>query len=94
MCRSALSFRLQINAYLLTIVCLYFVYSGTALVRPEPVDSGRDEFRGPEFRSRKSAVLRKEFPRRRAGQSLLVDVLVMQNNYFTLPFFKYERKVT
>uniref|UniRef100_A0A3Q2DIW7 Uncharacterized protein n=1 Tax=Cyprinodon variegatus TaxID=28743 RepID=A0A3Q2DIW7_CYPVA len=25
----------------------------TVLVRPEPVDNGRDEFRGPEFRSRK-----------------------------------------
>uniref|UniRef100_A0A3Q0S4A8 DNA helicase n=1 Tax=Amphilophus citrinellus TaxID=61819 RepID=A0A3Q0S4A8_AMPCI len=36
----------------------------TALVRPEPVDSGRDDFRGPEFRSRKSSVLRKEFSRR------------------------------
>ncbi|KAM3601237.1 uncharacterized protein V6R79_009568 [Siganus canaliculatus] len=40
---------------------------GTALVRPEPVDNGRDEFRGPEFRSRKSGVLRKEFSRRRGG---------------------------
>ncbi|XP_030603016.1 transcriptional regulator ATRX-like isoform X2 [Archocentrus centrarchus] len=40
---------------------------GTALVRPEPVDSGRDDFRGPEFRSRKSSVLRKEFSRRRGG---------------------------
>uniref|UniRef100_A0A7N6F925 DNA helicase n=1 Tax=Anabas testudineus TaxID=64144 RepID=A0A7N6F925_ANATE len=27
-------------------------------------DNGRDEFRGPEFRSRKSSVLRKEFSRR------------------------------
>nr|XP_046267251.1 transcriptional regulator ATRX-like isoform X2 [Scatophagus argus] len=40
---------------------------GTVLVRPEPVDSGRDDFRGPEFRSRKSGVLRKEFSRRRGG---------------------------
>ncbi|XP_026225817.1 transcriptional regulator ATRX-like isoform X1 [Anabas testudineus] len=40
---------------------------GTVLVRPEPVDNGRDEFRGPEFRSRKSSVLRKEFSRRRGG---------------------------
>ncbi|XP_040038973.2 transcriptional regulator ATRX [Gasterosteus aculeatus] len=40
---------------------------GTVLVRPEPVDSGRDDFRGPEFRSRKSGVLRKEFSRRRVG---------------------------
>ncbi|XP_037323682.2 transcriptional regulator ATRX-like isoform X2 [Pungitius pungitius] len=40
---------------------------GTVLVRPEPVDSGRDDFRGPEFRSRKSGVLRKEFSRRRSG---------------------------
>ncbi|XP_069002853.1 transcriptional regulator ATRX-like [Embiotoca jacksoni] len=38
---------------------------GTVLVRPEPVDNGRDDFRGPEFRSRKSSVLRKEFSRRR-----------------------------
>uniref|UniRef100_A0A665TWT5 DNA helicase n=1 Tax=Echeneis naucrates TaxID=173247 RepID=A0A665TWT5_ECHNA len=28
------------------------------------VDNGRDDFRGPEFRSRKSTVLRKEFSRR------------------------------
>ncbi|XP_060941507.1 transcriptional regulator ATRX-like isoform X2 [Limanda limanda] len=40
---------------------------GTILVRPEPVDNGRDDFRGPEFRSRKSNVLRKEFSRRRGG---------------------------
>ncbi|XP_034461776.1 transcriptional regulator ATRX-like [Hippoglossus hippoglossus] len=40
---------------------------GTVLVRPEPVDNGRDDFRGPEFRSRKSNVLRKEFSRRRGG---------------------------
>ncbi|KAM9348914.1 transcriptional regulator ATRX-like [Symphorus nematophorus] len=40
---------------------------GTVLVRPEPVGNGRDDFRGPEFRSRKSGVLRKEFPRRRGG---------------------------
>ncbi|XP_054899513.1 transcriptional regulator ATRX-like [Poeciliopsis prolifica] len=40
---------------------------GTVLVRPEPVDNGRDEFRGPEFRSRKPGVLRKEFSRKRAG---------------------------
>ncbi|XP_070699395.1 transcriptional regulator ATRX-like [Pempheris klunzingeri] len=40
---------------------------GTALVRPEPVDNGRDDFRGPEFRSRKSGVLRKDFSRRRGG---------------------------
>uniref|UniRef100_A0A8C4IIF2 DNA helicase n=1 Tax=Dicentrarchus labrax TaxID=13489 RepID=A0A8C4IIF2_DICLA len=37
---------------------------GTVLVRPEPVDNGRDDFRGPEFRSRKTGVLRKEFSRR------------------------------
>uniref|UniRef100_A0A8C4IIG3 DNA helicase n=1 Tax=Dicentrarchus labrax TaxID=13489 RepID=A0A8C4IIG3_DICLA len=29
---------------------------GTVLVRPEPVDNGRDDFRGPEFRSRKTGV--------------------------------------
>ncbi|KAM7397771.1 hypothetical protein PAMA_005884 [Pampus argenteus] len=40
---------------------------GTVLVRPEPVENGRDDFRGPEFRSRKSGVLRKEFSRRRGG---------------------------
>ncbi|XP_023260466.1 transcriptional regulator ATRX-like [Seriola lalandi dorsalis] len=40
---------------------------GTILVRPEPVDNGRDDFRGPEFRSRKSGVLRKDFSRRRGG---------------------------
>uniref|UniRef100_A0A672JKB3 DNA helicase n=1 Tax=Salarias fasciatus TaxID=181472 RepID=A0A672JKB3_SALFA len=33
--------------------------TGTVLVRPEPVDNGRDDFRGPEFRSRKSGVLRR-----------------------------------
>ncbi|XP_040907102.1 transcriptional regulator ATRX-like isoform X2 [Toxotes jaculatrix] len=38
---------------------------GTVLVRPEPVDNARDDFRGPEFRSRKSSTLRKEFSRRR-----------------------------
>ncbi|XP_028452111.1 transcriptional regulator ATRX-like isoform X1 [Perca flavescens] len=36
---------------------------GTVLVRPEAVDNGRDDFRGPEFRSRKSGVL----SRRRGG---------------------------
>lgn len=40
---------------------------GTVLVRPEPVENGRDDFRGPEFRSRKSNALRKEFSRRRGG---------------------------
>ncbi|KAM4726999.1 transcriptional regulator ATRX-like isoform 1-T1 [Anableps anableps] len=40
---------------------------GTVLVRPEPVDNGRDEFRGPEFRSRKPGVLRKEFSKKRSG---------------------------
>lgn len=38
------------------------------MVRPEPAVNGRDDFRGPEFRSRKSGVLRKEFTRRRRGQ--------------------------
>ncbi|XP_047462264.1 transcriptional regulator ATRX-like isoform X2 [Mugil cephalus] len=38
---------------------------GTVLVRPEAVDLGRDDFRGPEFR--KSNVLRKDFSRRRGG---------------------------
>lgn len=54
----------------------FFFYKGTVLVRPEPVDNGRDDFRGPEFRSRKSGVLRKEFSRRRGGQSLLVDSFI------------------
>ncbi|XP_056141347.1 transcriptional regulator ATRX-like isoform X2 [Lampris incognitus] len=40
---------------------------GTVLVRPEPVDNIRDDFRGPEFHSRKSGVLRKDFPKRRRG---------------------------
>ncbi|XP_029924260.1 transcriptional regulator ATRX-like isoform X2 [Myripristis murdjan] len=40
---------------------------GTVLVRPEPVDNVRDDFRGPEFRSRKSGALRKDFSRRRGG---------------------------
>ncbi|CAK6953614.1 transcriptional regulator ATRX-like [Scomber scombrus] len=40
---------------------------GTVMVRPEPVENGRDDFRGPEFRSRKSSALRKEFSRRRGG---------------------------
>lgn len=42
------------------------------MIRPEPVDNSRDDFRGPEFRSRKSSVLRKEFSRRRGGQLILV----------------------
>ncbi|XP_068600128.1 ATRX chromatin remodeler, like [Brachionichthys hirsutus] len=40
---------------------------GTLLLRPEAVEKGRDEFRGPEFQNRKSAGLRKEFSRRRGG---------------------------
>lgn len=40
---------------------------GTVLVRPEGVENGRDDFRGPEFRSRKSGVVRKEFSKRRGG---------------------------
>ncbi|KAG7223296.1 hypothetical protein INR49_015652 [Caranx melampygus] len=40
---------------------------GTILVRPEPVDNAKDDFRGPEFRSRKTSVLRKDFSRRRGG---------------------------
>uniref|UniRef100_A0A7N9AJY0 DNA helicase n=1 Tax=Mastacembelus armatus TaxID=205130 RepID=A0A7N9AJY0_9TELE len=47
---------------------------GTVLVRPEPVDNGRDDFRGPEFRSRNSSTLRKEFSRRRGGQSILAGL--------------------
>lgn len=60
------------------MVC--FVSIGTALVRPEAVDNGRDDFRGPEFRSRKPGVLRKEFSRRRGGQSLLVDIIIKAIN--------------
>lgn len=37
---------------------------GTAVVRPEPVENGRDDFRGPEFCNRKQNVLRKD---RRGG---------------------------
>ncbi|KAM9788539.1 LOW QUALITY PROTEIN: transcriptional regulator ATRX-like [Neosynchiropus ocellatus] len=40
---------------------------GTAMVRPEPVDNGRDEFRGPEFRSRKSGGMRSDLPKKRGG---------------------------
>lgn len=63
--------------YVCMYLCMYvfidnFFCSGTVLVRPEPVDNGRDDFRGPEFRSRKPGVLRKEFSRRRGGQSLLL----------------------
>uniref|UniRef100_A0AAQ5Y083 DNA helicase n=1 Tax=Amphiprion ocellaris TaxID=80972 RepID=A0AAQ5Y083_AMPOC len=36
--------------------------------RPEAADNGRDDFRGPEFRSRKSNAIRKEFSRRRGGE--------------------------
>lgn len=56
----------------------FFSYTGTVLVRPEPVDNGRDDFRGPEFRSRKAGVLRKEFSRKRGGQSLLVNIFIKQ----------------
>ncbi|KAK0152944.1 Transcriptional regulator ATRX [Merluccius polli] len=38
---------------------------GTVLVRPEPVDNGRDDFRGPEFR--RSGVSKKDFTRRRGA---------------------------
>ncbi|XP_053703728.1 transcriptional regulator ATRX-like isoform X3 [Synchiropus splendidus] len=40
---------------------------GTAVVRPEPADNGRDEFRGPEFRSRKPGGIRNELPKKRGG---------------------------
>lgn len=62
------------------MVCLSFIVvmvrfnAGTVLVRPEPVDNGKDEFRGPEFHSRKSRALRKDFSRRCGGQSLLVFI--------------------
>ncbi|XP_033833701.1 transcriptional regulator ATRX-like [Periophthalmus magnuspinnatus] len=44
---------------------------GTAVVRPEPVENGRDDFRGPEFHSRKQTVLRRE---RRGGADSAVIV--------------------
>eukprot|EP00063_Salmo_salar_P077523 XP_014052358.1 PREDICTED: transcriptional regulator ATRX-like [Salmo salar] len=40
---------------------------GTALVRPEPVDNVRDDFRGTEFHCGKSGNLRRVFSRRRGG---------------------------
>ncbi|XP_024275946.1 transcriptional regulator ATRX-like isoform X1 [Oncorhynchus tshawytscha] len=40
---------------------------GTALVRPEPVEKVRDDFRGTEFHCGKSGHLRRVFPRRRGG---------------------------
>ncbi|KAM8835846.1 transcriptional regulator ATRX-like isoform 2-T2 [Synchiropus picturatus] len=40
---------------------------GTAVVRPEPAHNGRDEFRGPEFRSRKPGGIRNELPKKRGG---------------------------
>ncbi|XP_046893357.1 transcriptional regulator ATRX-like isoform X2 [Hypomesus transpacificus] len=43
---------------------------GTVVVRPEPVDQGRDDFRGPEFRSRRSGTLKRDLPRRRGGEHL------------------------
>nr|XP_020454385.1 transcriptional regulator ATRX-like isoform X2 [Monopterus albus] len=55
---------LPINANHLDITRLP---KGTVFVRPEPVNNGRDDFRGPEFRSRKSSVLQKELSRRRGG---------------------------
>ncbi|CDQ58794.1 unnamed protein product [Oncorhynchus mykiss] len=40
---------------------------GTALVRPEPVENVRDDFRGTELHCGKSGHLRRVFPRRRGG---------------------------
>ncbi|CDQ60134.1 unnamed protein product [Oncorhynchus mykiss] len=40
---------------------------GTVLVRPEPVENVRDDFRGPEFRCGKSGSLKRAFSRRRGG---------------------------
>ncbi|KAM6970657.1 transcriptional regulator ATRX-like [Aplochiton taeniatus] len=37
------------------------------MVRPEPVGNDKDDFRGPEFRGRKSGLLKKDFSRRRGG---------------------------
>lgn len=64
-------------------------HTGTILVRPEPVDNGKDDFRGPEFRSRKTNVLRKEFSRRRAGQSLLVCHKIATSSLLRLPFLQH-----
>uniref|UniRef100_A0A3Q3WU13 DNA helicase n=1 Tax=Mola mola TaxID=94237 RepID=A0A3Q3WU13_MOLML len=55
---------------------------GTVLVRPEPVDNGRDDFRGPEFRSRKPGVLRKEFSRRQHMEIVSCTACGRQVNHF------------
>lgn len=60
------------------------LHTGTVMVRPEPVENGRDDFRGPEFRSRKSSALRNEFSRRRGGQSPLVDVMIQILQHFLI----------
>uniref|UniRef100_A0A3P8ZSI4 DNA helicase n=1 Tax=Esox lucius TaxID=8010 RepID=A0A3P8ZSI4_ESOLU len=44
--------------------------NGTVLVRPEPVENVRDDFRGPEFRCGKSGNLKRVFSRRRGGEHL------------------------
>lgn len=44
------------------------MHKGTALVRPEPVDNVRDDFRGTEFHCGKSGNLRRVFSRRRGGE--------------------------
>uniref|UniRef100_A0A8C9VXW0 DNA helicase n=1 Tax=Scleropages formosus TaxID=113540 RepID=A0A8C9VXW0_SCLFO len=44
---------------------------GTVVVRPEPVaNEAKDDFRGPEFRSRGAAKLKSEFQRKRVGEHL------------------------
>ncbi len=78
--------------YLWFIVVIIVVYTGTVLVRPEPVDNGRDDFRGPEFRSRKPGVLRKEFSRRRGGQSLLLDNFIKL--HIAIGFYYVEEMAT
>jgi len=51
--------------YSLNVMCVIPLHTGTVLVRPEPVDNGRDDFRGPEFR--RSGVSRREYSRKRGG---------------------------
>lgn len=62
----------QLKVHWFNCFVFYFIFLGTELVRPEPVRNGKDEFRGPEFRGQKSVVLKKDFPRRRQGQPLVL----------------------
>ena len=53
---------------------------GTVVVRPEPVDQGRDDFRGPEFRSRRSGTLKRDLPRRRGGETATYSFILIVFN--------------